>query len=64
MTTHVTSLPRGTCEIQPEDHELLRAALTDWYDKTAFTDDHVMQVAFQRWLVQFLSVRCPKGPRA
>jgi hypothetical protein len=55
MATTVNTIPRETCVIEPEDHELLHAALRDWYDKTAFTDEHVSQVkeqAFQRWLVE------------
>ena len=52
MATHVAHIQPESITIRPEDHELLRAALADWYDKTAFTDEHVMQVAFQRWLVE------------
>lgn len=52
MATHVSHVPTETVVIQPEDHDLLRAALKDWYDKAAFTDDHVKQVFFQRWLVE------------
>lgn len=52
MATHVAHLPIESVAIRSEDHELLRAALKDWYDKVAFTDDHVKQVAFQRWLVE------------
>ena len=52
MATHVAHIQPESITILPEDHELLKAALADWYDKTAFTDDHVLQVAFQRWLVE------------
>ena len=55
MTTVLSQLPRETCVIHPADHDLLHAALRDWYDKAAFTDEHVAQVkreAFQRWLVE------------
>ena len=55
MSTVLSQLPRETCAILPADHNLLRAALKDWYDQTAFTDEHVSQVkcdAFQRWLVE------------
>lgn len=52
MATHVAHIPAETVVIRSEDHELLRAALKDWYDKVAFTDDHVIQVSFQRWLVE------------
>lgn len=44
MSTHVTTLLPRTHEILPEEHQLLRDALKDWYDTTAFTDDHVAQV--------------------
>lgn len=64
MTTHVTTHPCETCAIRPEEHDLLRAALRDWYDKQAFTDEHVAQVAFQRWLVEVLSHKRPDGPCA
>jgi hypothetical protein len=57
MATHVAHIQPESITIRPEDHELLRAALADWYDKTAFTDEHVMQVAFQRWLVETARTR-------
>lgn len=44
MSTHVTTLPSESCEIPPEDHQLLRDALKDWYATEVFTDDHVTQV--------------------
>lgn len=52
MATHVAHVLPESITILPADHELLRAALASWYDKAAFTDDHVLQVAFQRWLVE------------
>jgi hypothetical protein len=44
MAAMLNQLPRETCVIQPADHDLLHAALRDWYDMTAFTDEHVAQV--------------------
>lgn len=54
MSTRLTMLPRETCVLPPEDHELLHEALAHWYDKTVFSDEKVAQVkpAFQRWLVE------------
>lgn len=44
MVTHVSHIPVETLVILPEDHDLLQGGLKNWYDKVAFTDDHVAQV--------------------
>jgi len=45
MATRVFPV-RETYEIQPEDHQMLRAALEQWNDKERFTDERVVQVVY------------------
>jgi len=42
MGTRLTRVP-SECTLEPGAHTLLRAALKDWNDVSAFTDDRVLQ---------------------
>jgi len=37
-------LPRETCVLPPEEHDLLHEALVHWHDATVFPDERVAQV--------------------
>jgi hypothetical protein len=54
MASELTMLPRETCTLSKEAHDLLHAALLHWNDVTVFDDVMVAQVkpAFQRWLIE------------
>ena len=45
MATRVIPV-KETCEIQPDDHQILRTALEHWNDKEKFTDERVVQVVY------------------
>lgn len=49
MSTRLTRLPEESCALPEESHALLRSAIKHWHDTAAFTDEHVVQVAFQSW---------------
>lgn len=44
MASRLSMLPRETCVLPPEEHDLLHEALIHWHDATVFPDERVAQV--------------------
>jgi len=44
MASRLSMLPRETCVLPPEEHDLLHEALVHWHDATVFPDERVAQV--------------------